>query len=213
MTTAFDHARPESFEEARAIASCGARPAEHRVNIRMFRHNMFFRFHGEWVKVHDINHAENTLDLVAVTSHGSFAQPKGTFHPGVPIEYMLVMWAKDGCLDIIMDPAWKRCDKVYPQAVELMDKCVNMAFGISTTHADKSAATFWKGLACAFENILIRLQSAVPDPVLLDDQLLSARSMCEDAAGNTETEDLFWKNAAGTIDTLRDMCGPLVKAD
>ena len=75
-------------------------------------------------------------------------------------------------------------------------------------YSEDSVAGFWGKIGCLFEGILDELQNGGPDSILLDDRLMSAHSCCMDAAGNTETDDLFWKNATRKIDTLREENGP-----
>ena len=102
-----------------------------------------------------------------------------------------------------------RVDGIHAQALKLVEQCMDRAaFGSYSVLSDKSVQSFWGNLACFFENIQIELQNCGPDSILLDDQLTMARSRCEDAAGNTETDDLFWNEAARTFDLLIKLNGP-----
>ena len=86
---------------------------------------------------------------------------------------------------------------------------MNRALGSYTQYSDDSRVwKFWSGLACLFEGILDELQNGGPDSILLDDRLMSAHSCCLNAIENTETDDLFWKNADRKFEMLLEENGP-----
>ena len=107
------------------------------------------------------------------------------------------------------EPVRERVDDIHARAIAIVEQCMNRAaFGSYSVLSDKSVQSFWGNLACFFENIQIELQNGGPDSILLDDRLMSAHSCCMDAAGNTETDDLFWNEAAKKIEILLEENGP-----
>ena len=106
------------------------------------------------------------------------------------------------------EPVRERGEDIHARALKLVEQCMERALGSYTVYSEDSVAGFWGKIGCLFEGILDELQNGGPDSILLDDRLMSAHSLCEEAAGNTETDDLFWKNATRKIDTLREENGP-----
>ena len=85
---------------------------------------------------------------------------------------------------------------------------MDRALGSYTPYSDDAVWKFWSDMACLFEGILDELQNGGPDSILLDDRLMSAHSCCLNAIENTETDDLFWKNADKKIEILLEENGP-----
>ena len=89
------------------------------------------------------------------------------------------------------EPDRGRVDGVHARALAIVEQCMNRALDSYSQHSFDAVWKLWSGLACLFEGILDELQNGGPDSILLDDRLMSAHSLCEEAAGNTETDDLF----------------------
>ena len=102
----------------------------------------------------------------------------------------------------------EREDGIHARALAIVEQCMNRALDSYSQHSFDAVWKFWSGLACLFEGILDELQNGGPDSILLDDRLMSAHSCCLNAIENTETDDLFWKNADKKIEILLEENGP-----